>query len=154
MYIYICIYIYVYTCICRDTYTCIYIRTCIYIYVCIRQRALRAWCDRACQLCFPTFAILLFLLFSLIGPPLIRTGITPIRTAESCLPCGALCKLWFLIHVLANIHYCALWIHHIIHTNLICCLSLTCCSLFHFPAKASYSHDLSKTSHKKQKQSY
>ena len=49
-------YTYIYTYICMYIHMHIY----IYIYIYIRHRALRVWCDRACQLCFPTFAFRFF----------------------------------------------------------------------------------------------
>ena len=58
--------------------------------------------------------------FLIIGPPLIRTGTSRICTAKS-RPVGRLQKPLCLLQVLANMHYFALWIHNIIHTNLNFC---------------------------------
>ena len=52
---------------------------------------------------------------------MIRTGITLIRTAKFPPPVGRLRKSLFVLEILANIYYFALWLHHIIHTNLNCC---------------------------------
>ena len=67
------------------------------------------------------------------GPPINRPQI---RTAESRIPCGPLRKSWFLLQLLPNIYYFAIWIHNIIHTNLMCFFSSNV--VFTFPEEASY----------------
>ena len=63
--------------------------------------------------CFPTFCFLLIL-----GPSHDPDGQPDLKSRP---PMSCLRKPLFLLQVLVNTHYSALWIHHIIHNNLNCC---------------------------------
>ena len=103
---YMNMYINIYTCMYtnKDMYINIYIN----IHMYIRHCALRVWCDRT-----PNFAFRLLLSdcissFSLIGPPLIRTGVSQIPTAELRPPWAAFenhgfCSKSFLIFTISLI---------------------------------------------------
>ena len=88
------------------------------------------------EFCSPTLA------YILLGPPPNPDGH---EISDPVPPVGRLPKSWFLLSVLANTYCSAVWIHYIIHTNLIFAPRPTCDSLFHFPAKVSYSAVPSKT---------
>ena len=60
--------------------------------------------------CFSTLCLLLIIR----GPP----DPDGRYFSDSAAPVGRLCKSLFLLQVPANIHYFALWIHHIIHQSL------------------------------------
>ena len=87
----------------------------------IRHRALRVWCDRVFNF---AFRLLLSdsLLIAYIRPPPWHPRVPAGLLRWSCAP--PVCRLrksLFLLQVLSNIHYFALWIHHIIHWNLNFC---------------------------------
>ena len=65
----------------------------------------------------PTLCLLLIIR----GPPQSARAWSGFPRRSCAPPVGRFRKSLFLLQVLANIHYFALWIHHIIHPNLNFC---------------------------------
>ena len=118
------IYTYVYIYICRHI--------CMYICVCvdIRYRALRIGCDLACRLCCPTVALRFLLMAYIRDPPwsarawdLMEHSFLERLRNSSCL-----------LQALGDVHYFALWFHHILRQR-----NLSVCSMFNHLFTASLS---------------
>ena len=102
-----------------------------------------------CKFCLRASAPRLLLIAYVSAPPPIWTGMRSRIAPPSLL--GRIWKSCLLLHVLANIHYYALWIHHIIHTNLSCCS--TPYVLFSF-LQQHHIHLFLQKPHNTQKQNY
>ena len=105
----------------------------IYIYICISGTALCAFGVTGFSTLLSDVCSLVLSAFLLIGAPPNPDGR---QVWKNPTLVGRLRKSFVLLQVLVNIHYFALWIHHIIHVNYNCCSTSNVLFTFSFSCKS------------------